>query len=557
LFTKGPQDGILSSAVNADGKPAGGTICRVCNSRYEAEVVFCPKDGTKLEPDGAGASASLEGQVLGERYRVLRKLGEGGMGEVYEASHVYIDKKFAIKLLRPEITGNPEAVARFHQEARSASSIGHENIIGIDDFGRLPDGAVYFAMELLEGESLADRMKDGPPLRFEEYLGVTMQVCAGLSAAHAKGIIHRDMKPANIFLTQKQGMTVVKILDFGIAKVGGDGGKQALTRTGQIFGTPQYMSPEQALGKPLDGRSDIYSVGVIMYELATGRVPFEAETFMGILTQHITGKAVPPSQAAPERGIPPQFERVIERAMDKDPGNRYASMEELAKDLHALATEMAPMLLRGPSQVFAAVSVPGLPVPSGSFPAAARAPSGPLPAAAVEKKSGAGMWIGIGLAGLVLAGGAGGWFLFMKKPPPLPVAAKPAVVAPPPVAPAGPKLLEVVVDSEPSGARMFADGKPIAETPDVVKVPEGKVMKITLSKSGSIEKTVTVDPAKERKMIIKLEPIARPAEPVAVKPSKPSKPSRGSRSGKGGAAAKSGGGKSGGGKPSEVLDPYQ
>jgi hypothetical protein len=175
----------------------------------------------------------------------------------------------------------------------------------------------------------------------------------------------------------------------------------------------------------------------------------------------------------------------------------------------------------------------------------------------VEKKSGAGMWIGIGLAGLVLAGGAGGWFLFMKKPPPLPVAAKPAVVAPPPVAPAGPKLLEVVVDSEPSGARMFADGKPIAETPDVVKVPEGKVMKITLSKSGSIEKTVTVDPAKERKMIIKLEPIARPAEPVAVKPSKPSKPSRGSRSGKGGAAAKSGGGKSGGGKPSEVLDPYQ
>src|SRR5207247_2398407 len=123
-----------------------------------------------------------------------------------------------------------------------------------------------------------------PPMAFPEYLAVTLQVCAGLAAAHAKGIIHRDLKPANIFLTVKNGMMVVKVLDFGIAKVGGDGGQQALTRTGQIFGTPQYMSPEQALGKSLDGRSDIYSVGVIMYELATGRVPFESESFMGILT---------------------------------------------------------------------------------------------------------------------------------------------------------------------------------------------------------------------------------------------------------------------------------
>src|SRR6185369_10283242 len=252
-----------------------------------------------------------------------------------------INKRFALKFLRPEIVANPEAVKRFEQEALSASSIGHENIIEIEDFAPLPNGGVYMAMELLEGQSLAERMKDGGDVELPEALDVFIQVCQGLSAAHEKNIIHRDMKPENIFLAHKGNRQLVKILDFGIAKVSG-AETNSLTRTGTIFGTPHYMSPEQALGKSLDYRADIYSVGVIMYEVFTGRVPFEAESFMGILTKHITAQPLPPQAAAPDRNIPEEVEEMILRAMAKEPSDRYSSMHELTAALMQVAQRYAP-----------------------------------------------------------------------------------------------------------------------------------------------------------------------------------------------------------------------
>ena len=277
---------------------------------------------------------SLIGQVLDGRYRIISKLGEGGMGEVFAAEHVHIEKRFAIKLLRPEIVSNPEAVTRFRQEARSSSSIGHRNIIAVEDFGQLSDGRIYMCMELLNGAALNDMLTQ--PMPVDRLLNILIQTGHGLAAAHAKGIIHRDMKPENVFVTfGASGEDVPKILDFGIAKVAGNDGQNHLTRTGTIFGTPYYMAPEQALGNPVDARTDIYAVGVIMYECFAGSLPFQGESFMGILTQHITMDPEPVAQraAAAGRHLPPGLADVIMRCMQKNPQQRFSTMDELVNIL--------------------------------------------------------------------------------------------------------------------------------------------------------------------------------------------------------------------------------
>ncbi len=308
--------------------------CPACNSRYEDDVRFCSKDGQQTVVDENRRDSGIVGQVIAERYRLMKKLGEGGMGEVYLAEHVHIEKRVALKLLRPEILSNQEALTRFKQEARSASSIGHDNIIGIDDFGTLPDGRVYLTMEYLEGAPLSDMIEE--PIPLDRAIHILVQTARGLAAAHAKGIVHRDMKPENIYVTQREGRPdVPKILDFGIAKISGTDGNQHLTRTGTIFGTPFYMSPEQALGQAIDHRADIYAMGVIMYEVFTGTVPFKAESFMGILTQHITVPPPPPMKRAMEnsRAIPPELAAVILRAMAKKADERYQTMNEVVAAL--------------------------------------------------------------------------------------------------------------------------------------------------------------------------------------------------------------------------------
>ncbi|HEY1587271.1 MAG TPA: serine/threonine-protein kinase, partial [Polyangia bacterium] len=257
--------------------------CPTCKETFP-NGAFCAKDGTALVDK---VDATLVGQVLADRYRIVRLLGEGGMGQVYEAQHLNINKRFAIKMLRPEVIGSAQSLQRFRQEAWAASSIGHENIVEIDDFATLPSGQVYLAMEFLDGQSLAERIRDGAPLALEQAVAVLIAVAHGLAAAHDKGIVHRDMKPENVFLARKGGRVTAKILDFGIAKMTGGDEASNLTRTGAIFGTPLYMSPEQAKGKPADARADVYALGVILYELLTGSVPFGGESSVEILSQHI------------------------------------------------------------------------------------------------------------------------------------------------------------------------------------------------------------------------------------------------------------------------------
>ncbi len=306
--------------------------CPACNTRYEDETTFCTRDGTPVVADiVAGQVPSMVGQILDGRWRIVKKLGEGGMGEVYVAEHIHIEKKVAMKLLRAEVLGNAEAVTRFYQEARSASSIGHENIIQIEDFGKLPDGRVYMLMEYLLGAPL-NEMIAREPLPLGRALDIVIQVCRGLSAAHAKGITHRDMKPENVYVTQKDGRDLPKILDFGIAKVQHGDTSQNLTQAGTIYGTPFYMAPEQALGGKMDHRVDIYAMGIILYEVFCGVLPFKGETFMGILTQHITMQPDPPSLVAAQHGrqMPPELEQIILKAIRKNADERYQSMNEMA-----------------------------------------------------------------------------------------------------------------------------------------------------------------------------------------------------------------------------------
>ncbi|HWU87121.1 MAG TPA: serine/threonine-protein kinase [Kofleriaceae bacterium] len=296
--------------------------------------------------------------MLDGRYKITRKLGEGGMGEVYAAEHVHIEKRFAIKLLRPEIVSNAEAVQRFRQEARSASSIGHRNIIAIEDFGQLPDGRIYMCMELLNGAALNDLIQT--PIAVDRLLNILIQTGHGLAAAHAKGIIHRDMKPENIFVTiGPNGEDIPKLLDFGIAKVAGNDAQNHLTRTGTIFGTPFYMAPEQALGNPVDARTDIYAMGVIMYEVFAGSLPFQGDSFMGILTQHITTEPEPVAQRAAKAGrqLPMGLADIITRCMQKNPAQRFGSMDELVNAL---------------IQLYRGIAGPGMSTYMEAFPVSAR-----------------------------------------------------------------------------------------------------------------------------------------------------------------------------------------
>ena len=293
-----------------------------------------------ISPAGPKSDRYL-GCTIDNRYKVEGIVGEGGMGVVYQCRHKIIDKRVALKILRADLARDAEVTERFLMEAKAASAIQDEHIISISDFGQLPDGAAYFVMEFLEGTPLAQLAGGGRPMPLERILPIARQLAEGLGSAHLRGIVHRDLKPDNVFLIQRgKEADFVKILDFGIAKVSSTGHGR-LTQAGSVFGTPHYMSPEQAAGTPLDQRGDIYSLGVMLYELATGRVPFDAENFVGILSQHLYQEPIPPRKAAPDAHIPEEFEAIILKCMAKKPEQRYQAMVHLRDDLWALERRLA------------------------------------------------------------------------------------------------------------------------------------------------------------------------------------------------------------------------
>jgi eukaryotic-like serine/threonine-protein kinase len=293
-------------------------------------MAFCPADGSRTEAQASVTPPDpLIGSVMDGRYRIEQRIGDGGMGVVYRATHVALKKPFALKVIRADRSTDPNIVQRFLREARAASGIGHPNIVNINDFGTNEDGSAYLAMEFLDGVTLAQAMQDGP-IPFARALEIFIQIAGALEAAHEQGIVHRDLKPENIMVMRagKQN-EFVKVLDFGIAKVKNAAAK--ITQTGLVFGTPHYMSPEQAAGQPVDHRSDIYSLGVIMYQVLAGELPFAAETLMALMTKHMFEPA--PSLRDGGHTVPSSLDAIVGRCLQKKPELRHTSMRELESDL--------------------------------------------------------------------------------------------------------------------------------------------------------------------------------------------------------------------------------
>ncbi len=281
---------------------------------------------------------ALFGTVLADRYRVLDLIGKGGMGKVYLAEHVAIGKKVAIKVLSQAYCHRPDQVKRFLREARAASTIDHENVIDITDFGEMPNGSVFFAMEYLQGEDLGKLLRRHGRLSWPRARRIILQICRALQAAHGRGIIHRDVKPENCFLITRGGRRdFVKVLDFGIAKVVDEDRKAShtLTQAGALIGTPEYMAPEQVTGEVADPRMDIYSIGCIMYQLLTGRLPFSDKTMFGVLTQQVNMKPPPLREVAPEADLPEEVEAIVLKAMEKTKEARYQTMLEMVEAIAA------------------------------------------------------------------------------------------------------------------------------------------------------------------------------------------------------------------------------
>ncbi|MGA2447804.1 MAG: protein kinase [Polyangiaceae bacterium] len=295
-----------------------------------------------------GGAESLVGTRLVGRYLIERLLGNGGMGDVYLAEHLTIRKKVAIKVLHPEMSRMKEVVARFEREALAAAHIEHPNVAAASDFGKLDDGSFFLVLEYIEGQSLRQAIGGGP-LELTRALHVARQIASALARAHSLGIVHRDLKPENVMLVTRDGdPNFVKVLDFGIAKVPvgeilGEaiGTGQALTQLGMVYGTPEYMAPEQALGQAVDARADLYALGVILFEMLAGTRPFDDESKVAILGMHVTAPVPSLKERAPEAGVTSALDEIVARLMAKEVRARFADAKELIDALDVEESRLA------------------------------------------------------------------------------------------------------------------------------------------------------------------------------------------------------------------------
>jgi serine/threonine-protein kinase len=309
-------------------------ICLRCGAKFGSRAEYCPHDGTRLVTDEEIPDPLL-GTVLLEQFRIDVQVGTGGMGTVYRAHQTTVGRDVAVKVLRPELARDEQSVLRFEREARVAISLDHPNLVRVFLSGRLSDGRLYIVMELLEGRSLADELDEHGPPTLERALVMIMKLCAGLGAVHAAGIVHRDIKPENVYLVQRgKDKDFVKLVDFGIARVlEGAGFGPTTTQAGRVFGTATYISPEAATGEETDQRSDIYSLGVLSYQLLTGELPFSAKTAGAVLMQHVH-QAPPPLQTKGQgAAVPQDVASVIMRALSKDPDARQQTLAEFLDSL--------------------------------------------------------------------------------------------------------------------------------------------------------------------------------------------------------------------------------
>src|SRR5580698_1851703 len=316
--------------------------CPTCNRTYPGDYNVCPADQTGLQ----NTHEFQPGMVIRNKYQIQDRIGIGGMGVVYRARHLTFNEVCAIKIVSDAIAGDANFLQRFQTEAVVTRKLRHPNAVRVDDFDYTDDGRPFIVMELVEGKNIGEILHEEGPLRVPRAVRVATQAARALGVAHKLGIVHRDIKPGNIILTtDEQGQETAKVLDFGIAKLreaAGDA-NPGMTMTGMVVGTPLYMSPEQFMGKKaageIDGRTDIYSLGVVLYQMVTAQLPFDGDTPYSLMMQHIQGTVRPPHELAPDLHIPESLSRVILKAIDKSRDLRFQTAEEFIAALDEVATD--------------------------------------------------------------------------------------------------------------------------------------------------------------------------------------------------------------------------
>ena len=523
--------------------------CPTCRTHYTNDVATCTKDGETLLPDEAfsGVEADMQpGEVVGE-YRIESKLGEGGFGAVYKAVHPLIGKSAAIKVLNRQYSSNPQMVSRFIAEARAVNQIRHRNIIDIFAFGVLPDGRQYYLMELLEGSTFDGWLEKNGRLPIDQALPIFRAVARALDAAHAKGIAHRDLKPENIYLVfDEEGGVQPKLLDFGIAKLMTDGTSGHKTRTGTPMGTPNYMSPEQCRGQNVDHRTDIYSFGILAFQVLTGSLPFDGEAVMDILVKHMSAPAPTPTSMCPD--LPPELDAPILHMLEKLPENRPQTLAAAVDELQEAAGRAGFAV---PAVVALSGAMPGGGLAAGKLPttginatpggssktpghvsrnmtpsqlmelAQAKTLAGseasvttPDASAGAKKGGKGGLIFGVVAAVVVLGGGAA--FLATRTsvlpPPTRPVLGAQSTTPPTPTEPTvsgsaiaaqtasqaaavDPKEIEVTFQTTPEKAHVFHGTVKLGEAPGPFKIPFGRdKVTLTVKMHGFQPKDVDVIP---------------------------------------------------------------
>ena len=493
--------------------------CPACHHPNVEGARFCAKCGALVPTQTAENDDPYIGQVVGGRFRVLKLLGEGGMGRVYLAEQPMgtAVRKVAVKTLQAQYARDENILARFQRECGTVAQLEHPNTIQFFDFGQTPNGDLYIAMEYVEGESLADELEKNGPMSPDRVAHIVQQICGSLEEAHRNGIVHRDLKPDNVMLTTRAGQAdFVKVLDFGIAKrqeARDAAQEKKLTQQGMVLGTPPYMSPEQFTGKELDARSDIYSLGVMIYEMLTGRLPFEAETPWQWATQHMTAQPFPFEAHPLGAQVPPAMKAAVLKALSKTPAERQASARELMEELQNGARgSMVPgsadhpataAMTEVPEEVLAArektqLGAPAFAPPPGGHPTAGVHVVPVAPRSAPPKKGGGkGLLIGLGGAAFVL--GIVGIVVAAKgmKPEEEVPLTNPFTAT----APTGAVTVEPVPPSE----------MPTAEVPEMrIDPPEPTAPAKAPAKSTSPAKTSTPAPAKTTAPAKTAQPAPKP-----------------------------------------------
>ena len=463
-------------------------ICPTCGTEYPANERFCPRDGTALRSQAGGND--LVGSIIAERYHVLKKLGEGGMGQVYLAEHVKMGRKSAVKVMNPGMVHDADAISRFNREAANASRINHPNVAGIYDFGETSEGLIYLAMEFIEGESLTSLVEKAgalPPMRAAD---IAKQAADGLAVAHDMGIVHRDLKPDNIMIAKnRDGSDCVKVVDFGIAKAAG-AENQKVTKTGLVVGTPEYMSPEQLAGDKLDPRSDIYSLALVAYNMLTGKLPFEGETAQESMIMRLTDDPKPLTATKPDVSWTKEVQDVMGKALQRKRDDRYRTASEFGNALYMAVEHMPKQAPAAATQMIGAMdgatAVLTAPPPTrvdASAPAAVPVtaptptPTVPAPVASGSRKSLIPMFGGLGA--LAAAGIAA--FFILTKDGPAAVKAD-STAATPPVA------VNTPAGTIPQPPAQRATGTPTSSNPTQTPTPLSKPLNTNTAPAGGTTK---------------------------------------------------------------------